>query len=409
MTAVSDLINQYRKKGYTIENEANFEKQYETLITEFQFPSNESLASVKRAIERMLGLVKTEFDNPNPIDEIVHLGDMLGGYQVMCEGVITALVKPVSPKLKYGGILSDDTGSVKFIVLEGNETELELGKSYRFDGCRSSDDEPLTLLVFKKSPVERIKSRFKPPSAISTLESLAPGICNIKVRCTSLRIPHEKAHQQGRVGDESGGMTFATWKSGGASTPTLEEGKVYVIRNAIAQPYKQAVTLDLSMATAQQVDEDLDVKPDGMEVVGDIVKMWGAEVRSRCPDCRKSLQPAGADLLCEDHGIISNPLYELRVKARVDDGENVATVIFGNRVIEALTEFTLQEALRIMSSSPFGKEAIVDILHDRLFGRRVVLRCSTFEDWHIAQEGRFLYPDLIPAWKCKQNTLEGVA
>ena len=409
MTAVSDLINQYRKKGYTIENEANFEKQYETLITEFQFPSNESLASVKRAIERMLGLVKTEFDNPNPIDEIVHLGDMLGGYQVMCEGVITALVKPVSPKLKYGGILSDDTGSVKFIVLEGNETDLELGKSYRFDGCRSSDDEPLTLLVFKKSPVERIKSRFKPPSAISTLESLTPGICNIKVKCTSLRIPHEKAHQQGRVGDESGGMTFATWKSGGASTPTLEEGKVYVIRNAIAQPYKQAVTLDLSMATAQQVDEDLDVKPDGMEVVGDIVKMWGAEVRSRCPDCRKSLQPAGADLLCEDHGIISNPLYELRVKARVDDGENVATVIFGNRVIEALTEFTLQEALRIMSSSPFGKEAIVDILHDRLFGRRVVLRCSTFEDWHIAQEGRFLYPDLIPAWKCKQNTLEGVA
>jgi hypothetical protein len=409
MTTLKDLISQYRKKGYVIDDEATLEKNYQLLAEEFQIPHDEAMANIKRSLDRRFGLIKTEFDNPNPTDEVVRLGDMLGGYQVMCEGVVTALVKPASPKLKYGGILSDDTGSVKFIVLEGNETDLELGKSYRFDGCRSSEDEPLTLLVFKKSPISKIKSKFKPPSAISTLVSLTPGICTIKVKCTSLRIPHEKAHQQGRVGDETAGMTFATWKSGGASAPTLEEGRVYVIRNAVAQPYKQAVTLDLSMATAQEVDEDLDVKPDGVEVIGDVVRMWGAEVRSRCPDCRKPLQPAGADLLCDDHGIITNPLYELRVKARVDDGEHVATVIFGNRMIEALTEFTLEEALRIMSSSPFGKEAIIDILHDRLFGRRVVLRCSTFEDWHIAQEGRFLYPDIVPAWKCKQNTLEGVA
>jgi replication factor A1 len=407
MTTISDLVKQYRSKGFVIDDVASLEKHYNLLASEFQIPHDEAIANVKRALDRKFGLIKTEFDQPSNPDEVTRLGDMLGGFQVMCEGTVTALTEPSSPKLKYAGILADDTGSIKFIVLSGNDVELEVGSSYLFDGCRSSDEEPLTLLCFKKSPVKQIDKTFTPHEDPTDLNDMVPGVCTVLIKCTSLRTPHEKAYQQGRVGDESGNMTFATWKRG--TLPTLEEGKVYHITNAVAQRYKESLTLDFTLASAEEVDEDLDVKPDGAEVTGDIVKMWGSEVRPRCPECRKPLQPVGAELHCDDHGAISNPVFELRCKGRVDDGINVQTVIFGNRVIETLTGFTLQEALRIMSASPFGKQAIEDILHDRMFGRRVILRCFVFEDWHIAQDGKYLYSDATPAWKLGQATIEEVA
>ncbi|GGC52491.1 replication factor A [Haloferax sulfurifontis] len=151
----------------------------------------------------------------------------------------------------------------------------------------------------------------------------------------------ESVAQVGLLGDDSGRMKFIAFTTSGL--PELEEGKSYALGNVVTDEYQGNFSVKLNRTTSiTELDEEIEVGDDSTSVEGALVDIQsGSGLIKRCPEegCTRVLQNGR----CSEHGSVEGE-FDLRIKAVVDDGEEVHEVIFNREMTEELTGIELDEA-----------------------------------------------------------------
>ncbi|ELZ90240.1 MULTISPECIES: replication factor A [Haloferax] len=151
----------------------------------------------------------------------------------------------------------------------------------------------------------------------------------------------ESVAQVGLLGDDSGRMKFIAFTT--SELPELEEGKSYALGNVVTDEYQGNFSVKLNRTTSiTELDEEIEVGDDSTSVEGALVDIQsGSGLIKRCPEegCTRVLQNGR----CSEHGSVEGE-FDLRIKAVVDDGEEVHEVIFNREMTEELTGIELDEA-----------------------------------------------------------------
>jgi len=191
----------------------------------------------------------------------------------------------------------------------------------------------------------------------------------------------ESISQVGLLGDESGTIKFTKWEKAGL--PPVEEGKSYLFKNVVTSEWQGQFSIKLNRTSEiTQLNEDIEVGSTPVEFTGAIVDIQsGSGLIKRCPECNRALVKGA----CGEHGKVEG-LYDLRVKAVLDDGEKVQDILLNREVTEALIGITLEQA-KEMATEALDQGVVLDMIKSRLVGRYFIVSGLKF--------GRFILVDSI--------------
>jgi replication factor A1 len=178
---------------------------------------------------------------------------------------------------------------------------------------------------------------------------------------------HESVSQVGLLGDESGTIKFTKWTK--ASLPQVEEGKSYLFKNVITSEWQGKFSIKLNKTSAiEPIKEDIEVGSTPVEFSGAIVDIQsGSGLIKRCPQCNRALVKGA----CSEHGKVEG-IYDLRVKAVMDDGEKVQDILLSREVTENLVGITLDKA-KEMATEALDQAVVLDAIKSKLVGRYFVV------------------------------------
>jgi len=178
---------------------------------------------------------------------------------------------------------------------------------------------------------------------------------------------HESISQVGLLGDESGTIRFTKWAKAGL--PQVEEGKSYLFKNVITSEYQGQFSVKLNKTSEIiPINEDIEVGRSLVEYSGAIVDIQsGSGLIKRCPECNRALVKGA----CGEHGKVDG-IYDLRVKAVMDDGEKVQDILLNREVTEALVGITLDQA-KDMATEALDQAVVLDVIKSKLVGRYFIV------------------------------------
>ena len=178
---------------------------------------------------------------------------------------------------------------------------------------------------------------------------------------------HKSVSQVGLLGDESGTVKFTKWAK--AELPQVEEGKSYLFRNVITSEWQGQFSVKLNKTSEiVPIKEDIEVGRTLVEYTGAIVDIQsGSGLIKRCPECNRALVKGA----CGEHGKVDG-IYDLRVKAVMDDGEKVQDILLNREVTEALMGITLEKA-KEMATEALDQAVVLDMIRTKLVGRYFVV------------------------------------
>ena len=188
--------------------------------------------------------------------------------------------------------------------------------------------------------------------------------------------------QVGLLGDETGTIKFTKWSK--SELPALELDEVYNLRNVVTDEYQGRYSVKLNRTTTiEQVDEDIEVGEDEAEIEGALVDIQSdSGLIKRCPedDCTRVLQNGR----CSEHGEVEGE-FDLRIKAVIDDGNDVHEVIFDKETTEELTEITLEEAQE-MAMDALDTSVVADEIHQKILGKYYRIQGPTLGRYVLAND-----------------------
>jgi len=188
--------------------------------------------------------------------------------------------------------------------------------------------------------------------------------------------------QVGLLGDESGTIKFTKWSK--SDLPELEAEKVYDLRNVVTDEYQGRFSVKLNRTTTiEELDEDIEVGDDAVSIEGALVDIQSdSGLIKRCPeeDCTRVLQNGR----CSEHGEVEGE-FDLRIKAVIDDGEDVHEVIVDRETTEDLTDITLEQAQE-MAMDALDTSVVADEMHEKILGRYYRIEGPTLGRYVLADE-----------------------
>ncbi len=192
----------------------------------------------------------------------------------------------------------------------------------------------------------------------------------VTLRCKVVQLwdaNHESISQTGLLGDESGTVAFKKWTK--ANLPQLEEGKNYIFKNVATSEWQGRFSVSLNKTTEIiPINEDIKVGNTVVEFTGAIVDVQsGSGLIKRCPECNRALVKGA----CGEHGKVEG-LYDLRVKAVMDNGEKVQDILMNREVTEAFTGITLDKA-KEMATEALDQAVVLEVIKSKLVGRYYVV------------------------------------
>ncbi len=178
----------------------------------------------------------------------------------------------------------------------------------------------------------------------------------------------ESISQVGLLGDETGTIKFTKWAKASA-LPTVEEGKSYIFKNVTTSEWQGQFSVKINKTSdIIQINEDIEVGSTPTEFSGAIVDIQsGSGLIKRCPECNRALVKGA----CGEHGKVEG-IYDLRVKAVVDDGEKVQDILLNREITEALTGITLEKA-KEMATEALDQAVVLDMIKQKIVGRYFVV------------------------------------
>ena len=202
-----------------------------------------------------------------------------------------------------------------------------------------------------------------PQVKISEIDSDGKWI-TLRVNVVSLWEPtSENMAQVGIIGDESGTIRFVAWKK--ADLPALEEGKSYSIGNLVTDSWQGRFSVKLNRTTQiTPLEEDVVVGSTEVEVSGAIVYIQqGSGLVKRCEECSRVIMKD----MCPEHGKREG-VYDIRIKAVIDDGLRAQETILNKELTEQLTGISVQRAEE-MAEKAKDREVVLDEFKRQLLGR----------------------------------------
>jgi replication factor A1 len=169
--------------------------------------------------------------------------------------------------------------------------------------------------------------------------------------------------QSGLIGDETGTIKFVKWVK--ADLPDLEEGRSYHLKNLVTDEFQGRFSVKLNRTSQiDPLDIDVEVGSQAAEFSGALVDVQkGSGLIKRCPVCKRSL----AKGICSEHGKVEG-IYDLRIKAVLDDGRRVQDVLINRETTERLVGLTLDQAKQ-MAMEALDHEVVRTFIENRLVGR----------------------------------------
>ena len=189
---------------------------------------------------------------------------------------------------------------------------------------------------------------------------------------------HESISQVGLVGDESGTIKFTLWESAGA--PMVEEGKSYVFKNVVVNEWNDKFQLNVNKSSSiESIDEEIEVGTTTVEFKGAMVDIQsGSGLIKRCPECNRALTKGA----CMEHGKVDG-VYDLRIKAVMDDGASIQDTILKRDLVEEITGITLESAIALAADA-LDQGVVLEQMKKLLVGKYYLVSGSKIERYLLA-------------------------
>jgi replication factor A1 len=160
---------------------------------------------------------------------------------------------------------------------------------------------------------------------------------------------------------------FTKWTK--SNLPNVEEGKNYLFKNVTTSEYQGQFSIKLNKTSEIiPITENIEVGTMLTEFSGAIVDVQsGSGLIKRCPECNRALVKGA----CGEHGKVEG-VYDLRIKAVLDDGEKVQDILMNREITEAFTGITLDKA-KEMATEALDQGVVLDVIKSKLVGRYYVV------------------------------------
>ncbi len=190
--------------------------------------------------------------------------------------------------------------------------------------------------------------------------------------------------QVGLIGDETGIIKFVIWAKSGKGE--VEEGKSYLFRNVVTDSFQGRMQINVNRnSDIIELDEDIQLPPREIEVVGALVAIQqNSGLIQRCKICNRVMTRG----VCPIHGKVEG-YDDLRVKAVLDDGENVYEIILKEDKIKELTGIDLEKAKKMVSER-LDRNVVLSELKSKLLGRYLKVKGTKGGRYLIVSEVEFL-------------------
>ncbi|WP_340820483.1 replication factor A [Methanolobus sp. WCC4] len=174
---------------------------------------------------------------------------------------------------------------------------------------------------------------------------------------------HESISQVGLIGDETGTIKFTMWESAGA--PLVEESGSYLFKNVVVNEWNGKFQLNVNKSsTIESIEDDIEVGTATVEFTGAMVDIQsGSGLIKRCPECNRALTKGA----CMEHGKVDG-VYDLRIKAVMDDGISVQDAILKRDQVEEITGITLENAVA-MAADALDQGVVLEKMKSSLVGK----------------------------------------
>jgi replication factor A1 len=206
--------------------------------------------------------------------------------------------------------------------------------------------------------------------------------------------------QAGLIGDETGVIKFVKWTK--SALPDMEVGKNYLLKNVISDVFKGNFSIKMNKTSViEEIAEEIDAKEVIADFIGAVVDIQkGSGLIKRCPICKKSLDK----LICKDHGKVDG-VYDLRIKAVLDNGKEIQEVILNKEMTEKVTGITIEQA-KIMAMEALDGAIVAQSFKNILIGEYILASGRKVDRYILAMTF-----DKLPALSNDeiQSALAGVA
>jgi replication factor A1 len=370
MKELADQI-QFRLREQKIDVSGDeIEARLKMLIDDYKVPEGEARRSVLNYFLKEHGV----FPVARAGSEKVKIAEISQpGKWVDLEVKVLDLWEPGSEAIAQTGLIGDGTGAVKFVKWAKAElSALEVGKSYRLR--RAVTDEfqgRFSVKLNRTSIIEELAEEVEASGGVRQVEDAKiaeidePGRwINLRGKVVQLWESNSDAISQvGLIGDETGSMKFVKWAK--AELPSLTEGKSYLFKNVVTDEFQGRFSIKLNRTSEiEPLEEDVEVGSQAAEFAGALVDIQkGSGLIKRCPVCKRSLVKG----ICAEHGKVEG-IYDLRIKAVLDDGRRVQDILINREITEELTGLGLEEAKQ-MAMEALDHDVVRARLDGKLIGR----------------------------------------
>ncbi|SFM85724.1 replication factor A [Methanolobus profundi] len=190
---------------------------------------------------------------------------------------------------------------------------------------------------------------------------------------------HESISQVGLIGDETGTIKFTMWESAGA--PIVEENMSYLFKNVVVNEWNGKFQLNVNKSSSiESIDDEIEVGTATVDITGAMVDIQsGSGLIKRCPECNRALTKGA----CMEHGKVDG-VYDLRIKAVMDDGVSVQDAILKKDQVEDITGMTLESAIA-MAADALDQGVVLEQMKSMLVGKYYKLSGSRVDRYLIAE------------------------
>jgi replication factor A1 len=224
---------------------------------------------------------------------------------------------------------------------------------------------------------------------------------NLKVKVMEIwDSTNDTISQSGLIGDETGVIKFVKWTK--SALPNMEVGKNYLLKNVISDVYKGNFSIKMNKTSViEEITEEIDAKEVIADFIGAVVDIQqGSGLIKRCPICKKSLDKGS----CKKHGKVEG-VYDLRVKAVLDNGTSIQEVLLNKEMTEKATGITIEQA-KAMAMEALDSAIVTYEIKNILIGKYILASGRKVDRYILATDF-----DALPALSNDEieSALAGVA
>ncbi|MGB7534025.1 MAG: hypothetical protein WA977_13790 [Halobacteriota archaeon] len=144
-----------------------------------------------------------------------------------------------------------------------------------------------------------------------------------------------------------------------------DDEKALDVLDSVSEKFPEAIVIDAEhvreILGETAVKKPVKTRKVGSKLSGKITQIYdGSGLIQRCPKCNRWI----IDNFCIVHSDVEG-VWDLRIKARFDDGKERYTLIFKKDITEKSANITLEEAKEL------GEAATLERIREALFGKNI--------------------------------------